>query len=264
MENRLINLFREKRENLLNVYFTAGFPELESTGVVLKTLEAAGADIVEIGMPYSDPLADGPTIQQSNTVALRNSMSIRKLFSQLEEVRAQVNLPVILMGYLNPVLQFGIEKFCQEAARVGVDGLILPDMPLQEYEEEYLPLFQKYNLSVIFLVTPQTSEDRIRKIDALTNSFIYLVSSASTTGSKVGGDDKQIQYFQRIRNLNLKNPKLIGFGISDRSSFQLACKYAEGAIIGSAFIKVIQQKENLEQNIRQFIQEVKAQEPVSA
>jgi tryptophan synthase alpha chain len=264
MENRLINLFREKRENLLNVYFTAGFPELESTGFVLKTLEAAGADMVEIGMPYSDPLADGPTIQQSNTVALRNGMSIRELFNQLEEVRPQVNLPIILMGYLNPVLQFGIEKFCQEAARVGVDGLILPDMPLHEYEEEYQSLFQKYDLSVIFLVTPQTSEDRIRKIDTLTNSFIYLVSSASTTGNKVGGDDKQIQYFQRIRNLNLKNPKLIGFGISDRSSFQLACKYAEGAIIGSAFIKVIQQKENLEQNIRQFIQEVKAQEPVSA
>jgi tryptophan synthase alpha chain len=264
MENRLINLFREKRENLLNVYFTAGFPELESTGFVLKTLEAAGADMVEIGMPYSDPLADGPTIQQSNTVALRNGMSIRELFNQLEEVRPQVNLPIILMGYLNPVLQFGIEKFCQEAARVGVDGLILPDMPLHEYEEEYQSLFQKYDLSVIFLVTPQTSEDRIRKIDALTNSFIYLVSSASTTGNKVGGDDKQIQYFQRIRNLNLKNPKLIGFGISDRSSFQLACKYAEGAIIGSAFIKVIQQKENLEQNIRQFIREVKAQEPVSA
>lgn len=264
MENRLITLFREKRENLLNVYFTAGFPELESTGVVLKTLEAAGADIVEIGMPYSDPLADGPTIQQSNTVALRNGMSIKKLFSQLAEVRSQVNLPIILMGYLNPVLQFGIEKFCQEAARVGVDGLILPDMPLHEYEEEYEPLFRKYNLSIIFLVTPQTSEERIRKIDTLTNSFIYLVSSASTTGNKVGGDSKQLQYFQRIQNLNLKNPKLIGFGISDRSSFQLACKYAEGAIIGSAFIKVIQEKENLEQNIRNFIQEVKASEPVSA
>jgi tryptophan synthase alpha chain len=264
MENRLVNLFREKRENLLNVYFTAGYPQLESTGVVLKALAAAGTDIVEIGMPYSDPLADGPTIQQSNSVALRNGMSIRKLFSQLAEYRAQVNLPVILMGYLNPVLQFGIEKFCQEAARVGVDGLILPDMPLQEYEEEYQPLFLKYNLSVIFLVTPQTAEDRIRKIDALTNSFIYLVSSASTTGKKVGGDAKQLQYFQRIQNLNLKNPKLIGFGISDRSSFQLACKYAEGAIIGSAFIKVIQEPENLEQNIRHFIQEVKAPEPVSA
>src|SRR5688572_22305202 len=174
MENRLVNLFREKRESLLNVYFTAGYPQLESTGAVLKALAAAGTDIVEIGMPYSDPLADGPTIQQSNTVALRNGMSIRKLFSQLLEFRSQVDLPIILMGYLNPVLQFGIEKFCQEAARVGVDGLILPDLPLQEYEEEYQPLFRKYNLSVIFLVTPQTAEDRIRKIDALTNSFIYL------------------------------------------------------------------------------------------
>ncbi|MDB5262033.1 MAG: hypothetical protein JWQ14_1314 [Adhaeribacter sp.] len=264
MENRLTKLFREKRENLLNVYFTAGFPELESTGVVLKTLEAAGADIVEIGMPYSDPLADGPTIQQSNTVALRNGMSIKKLFSQIEAVRPELEVPIVLMGYLNPVLQFGIERFCEEAARVGVDGFILPDMPLHEYEEEYQPLFLKYNLSVIFLVTPQTSEDRIRKIDALTNSFIYLVSSASTTGNKVGGDAKQVQYFQRIQDLNLKNPKLIGFGISDRSSFQLACKYAEGAIIGSAFIKIIQQPENLEENIRGFIREVKAPEAVSA
>lgn len=263
MENRLTNLFRQKQQNLLNVYFTAGFPELESTGLVLKTLEAAGADVVEIGMPYSDPLADGPTIQQSNTVALRNGMSIKKLFTQLEQVRPQVNLPIILMGYLNPVLQFGLEKFCREAARVGVDGLILPDMPLQEYEEDYLPLFRKYNLSIIFLVTPQTAEERILKIDNLTDSFIYLVSSASTTGNKVGGDEKQLAYFQRIRNLNLKNPQLIGFGISDRESFALACKYAEGAIIGSAFIKVIQEKENLENNIRQFIQEVKAPEQVS-
>jgi tryptophan synthase alpha chain len=167
------------------------------------------------------------------------------------------------MGYLNPVLQFGIERFCQEAALVGVDGLILPDMPLQEYEEVYQPLFKHYNLSVIFLVTPQTSEDRIRKIDSLTDSFVYLVSSASTTGNKVGGDARQLQYFERIRQMQLKNAKMIGFGISDRSSFQLACQYAEGAIIGSAFIKVIQQKENLEQHIQQFIQEVKAQEPVT-
>jgi len=264
MENRLTKLFRQQPQNLLNVYFTAGFPELESTGTVLKTLEAAGADIVEIGMPYSDPLADGPTIQQSNTVALRNGMSIRKLFSQLEQVRLEVNLPIILMGYLNPVLQFGLEKFCQEAARVGVDGFILPDMPLHEYEEVYQPLFEQYNLSVVFLVTPQTSEERIRKIDNLTNAFIYLVSSASTTGNKLGGSAKQINYFERIQSLNLKNSKLIGFGISDRSSFQLACRYAEGAIIGSAFIKVIQQKENLEQHIQQFIKEVKASEPVSA
>lgn len=263
MENKLTRLFREKKENLLNVYFTAGFPELESTGLVLKTLASAGADILEIGMPYSDPMADGPTIQQSNTVALRNGMSIKKLFSQLEQVRAEVDLPIILMGYLNPVMQYGLEKFCAEATRVGVDGLILPDLPLHDYEELYKPVFEQNNLSVIFLITPQTTEGRVRKIDALTDSFIYMVSSASTTGNKVGGDPKQLEYFERIQALNLQNPKLIGFGISDRSSFELACRYAEGAIIGSAFIKVMQEKENLEQNIRQFIREVKAPEAIA-
>lgn len=263
MENRLTRLFKEKKENLLNVYFTAGFPQLESTGLVLKTLESAGADIVEIGMPYSDPMADGPTIQASNTVALKNGMSIRKLLEQVEAARTEVDLPIILMGYLNPVMQFGVERFCQEAARVGVDGLILPDLPLHDYEELYRPVFEKHNLSVIFLITPQTSEERIRKIDALTNSFIYMVSSASTTGNQVGGDQKQIQYFERIRNMGLKNPKLIGFGISDRASFELACRYAEGAIIGSAFIKMIQDQDNLQERIRQYIRQVKATEAVA-
>ena len=185
-------------------------------------------------------------------------MSIRKLFVQLEQVRDQVSLPIILMGYLNPVMQYGIEKFCAEAARVGGDGLILPDLPLHDFEEIYRPVFEQYNLSIIFLVTPQTSEARIRKIDVLTNSFIYLVSSASTTGNKVGGDEKQIRYFERIKNMQLRNPKLIGFGISDHDSFALACRYAEGAIIGSAFIKKIQETENLAENIQNFIQEVKA------
>ena len=258
MENRLTRLFREKKENLLNVYFTAGYPELDSTATVLKTLQSAGTDIVEIGMPYSDPMADGPTIQASNSIALKNGMSIRKLFAQLEQVKAEITLPIILMGYLNPVMQFGIEKFCAEAARVGVDGLIIPDLPLHDYEEIYKPLFDQHNLSIVFLVTPQTSIARISKIDALTDSFIYLVSSASTTGNTVGGDEKQLGYFERIKNMGLRNSKLIGFGISDRNSFDLACRYAEGAIIGSAFIKVIQNKENLEQNIQHFIQEIRA------
>ena len=263
MDNRLTRLFKAKNQNLLNVYFTAGYPELESTGLVLKTLQAAGADIVEIGMPYSDPMADGPTIQASNAVALKNGMSIRQLLQQVEAARAEVSLPIILMGYLNPVMQFGIERFCEEAARVGVDGLILPDLPLHDYEEVYRPVFEKYQLSVIFLITPQTSEARIRQIDALTNAFIYMVSSASTTGNKVGGDDKQLRYFERIQQMNLKNPRLIGFGISDRSSFELACRYAEGAIIGSAFIKVIHEKEGLEARIRQYIREVKHLEAVA-
>jgi tryptophan synthase alpha chain len=263
MENRLTRLFQEKKQHLLNVYFTAGYPELESTGQVLKTLARAGADIVEIGMPYSDPMADGPTIQASHSVALKNGMSIRKLLEQVEAARAEVNLPIVLMGYLNPVMQFGVERFCEAAALAGVDGLILPDMPLQDYEEVYRPLFEKNQLSAIFLITPQTSEERIRKIDLLTNSFIYMVSSASTTGLKVGGDARQIQYFERIKDMNLSNPKLIGFGISDRASFELACRYAEGAIIGSAFIKVIGQPEELEKRIVDYVREVKATETVA-
>jgi tryptophan synthase alpha chain len=263
MENRLTRLFKEKKKNLLSVYFTAGFPELESTGLILKTLESAGAEFVEIGMPYSDPMADGPTIQASNTVALKNGMSIRLLLEQVEAARAEVSMPILLMGYLNPVMQYGVERFCAEAARVGVDGLILPDLPLLDYEEVYRPVFEQHNLSVIFLITPQTSEERIRKIDGLTNSFIYMVSSASTTGNKVEGDEKQLRYFERVQNMNLQNPQLIGFGISDRPSFELACRYAAGALIGTAFIKVIQEKENLEANIRRYIGGVKAPEAVT-
>lgn len=262
MENRLSVLFSATKGHLLNVYFTAGFPELNDTTKILQTLQEAGADIVEIGMPYSDPLADGPTIQQSNTVALRNGMSIKKLFEQLAEVRNTITSPIILMGYLNPVLQYGFEKFCADAARVGVDGLILPDMPLPEYEAEYRPILERYNLSAIFLITPQTSAVRIRQIDALTNSFIYMVSTASTTGNTVAGTDNQLAYFERIRQMNLKNPKLIGFGIADRKSFDLACRYAEGAIIGSAFIKVIQQPVGLHENIKRFIRDIKSVETV--
>ena len=261
-DNKIAQLFKNQATPNLNVYFTAGFPELESTTTILQTLQEAGADLVEIGMPYSDPLADGPTIQQSNTVALRNGMSIKKLFEQLNNVRDTVTLPIILMGYLNPVLQYGFENFCKEAARVGVDGLIIPDMPLVEYEEEYQTIFEKYNLSAIFLITPQTSEARIRQIDALTNSFIYMVSTASTTGNTVAGTDNQLAYFERIKQMNLKNPKLIGFGISDKKSFDLACRYAEGAIIGSAFIKVIQQPTGLQENIRDFIHLIKSGEEI--
>lgn len=262
MKNKIATLFATTPGRLLNVYFTAGFPELNATATVLQTLQEAGADLVEIGMPYSDPLADGPTIQQSNTVALRNGMSIKQLLAQLAAVRETVTLPIILMGYLNPVLQYGFENFCRDAARVGIDGLILPDMPLPEYEAEYQPIFDRYNLSAIFLITPQTSEARIRRIDELTNSFIYLVSTASTTGNAVAGTDQQLAYFERIKQMNLKNPKLIGFGIGDKKSFDLACRYAEGAIIGSAFIKVIQQPDGLEENIRQFIHQVKSGEIV--
>ncbi|MFC6999953.1 tryptophan synthase subunit alpha [Rufibacter roseus] len=255
--NRLTRLFQEKSGNLLNVYFTAGYPKLEDTTTILEELEAAGADLVEIGMPFSDPLADGPTIQASNMVALENGMSLKVLFQQLENVREKVTLPIILMGYLNPVMQYGFERFCAEAARVGVDGLILPDLPFAEYEEEYKPILEKHGLSLIFLITPQTSDARIRQIDALTNSFIYMVSSASTTGSQVQSTEAQRAYFSRVKALGLKNPLLIGFGISDKPSFEMACQSGHGAIIGSAFIKALQQPAEVRENVRAFLKQIR-------
>ncbi|MBA9079424.1 tryptophan synthase subunit alpha [Rufibacter quisquiliarum] len=262
--NRLTQLFREKTGNLLNVYFTAGYPKLEDTVTILEELEASGADLVEIGMPFSDPLADGPTIQASNMVALDNGMSLKVLLKQLEGVREKVTLPIILMGYLNPVMQYGFERFCEDAARVGVDGLILPDLPFAEYEEEYKPILEKHGLSLIFLITPQTSDTRIRQIDNLTNSFIYMVSSASTTGSQVQTNDAQQAYFSRVRNLGLKNPLLIGFGISDKNSFELACQTAHGAIIGSAFIKALQNPAEVRENVRGFLKSIKSEPTVQA
>jgi tryptophan synthase alpha chain len=256
--NRLAALLAQKA-NLLNIYFTAGFPQLADTVTILESLAQAGADVIEIGMPYSDPLADGPTIQQSSQRAIDNGMTLRLLFEQLRGIRARVQTPLILMGYLNPVLQFGIEAFCQAAAEVGVDGLILPDLPLAEYEAEYRPVFKRYGLSNIFLVTPQTSEARIRRIDALSDSFIYLVSSASTTGAKAGLSDDQLAYFERIRAMQLRTPQLIGFGIADRASFERACAHARGAIIGSAFIKLLAASQNLPADIGRFVREVKGE-----
>ncbi|AMM52379.1 tryptophan synthase alpha chain [Rufibacter sp. DG15C] len=256
-KNRLTRLFHENHGNLLNVYFTAGFPNLNDTVTILEELQAAGADLVEIGMPFSDPLADGPTIQASNQVALENGMSVKTLFQQLDGIREKVTLPIILMGYLNPVLQFGFEAFCEAAARVGVDGFILPDMPLVEYEEEYKSILDKYGLSLIFLITPQTTEDRIRKIDTLTDAFIYMVSSASTTGSQVQTNEAQQAYFSRVKALGLHSPLLIGFGISDKVSFEMACQTAHGAIIGSAFIKALQQPSEVKENVRTFLKSIK-------
>jgi tryptophan synthase alpha chain len=256
-ENRINLLFAKKSEKVLNVYFTAGFPSLEDTMPIMKTLEKSGADLVEIGMPYSDPIADGPTIQDSNQVALANGMNIKKLFYQLKDLRKEVSLPVILMGYLNPVMQFGLEKFCEKCAEVGVDGVIIPDLPLLEYQEIYKPIFEKFNLKNIFLITPQTSEERIELIDAVSDSFIYMVSSASTTGKSTGISDQQIAYFERIEGKNLKNPRLIGFGISDKQSFETACKYAHGAIIGSAFIRLLEKSESLEDDIQDFVHNIK-------
>ena len=251
--NRIEQLFQEKKNNILTVYYTAGFPKKDATIPILETLANSGADLIEIGMPFSDPLADGETIQKSSEIALQNGMSIQVLFEQLQGIRQKVSLPLVLMGYLNPVLQFGIENFCEKCAEVGIDGLILPDLPLQEYEEQYKTLFEQYRLYPIFLITPQTSEARIRKIDTLSKGFIYVVSQASTTGTKLGVSDTQEQYFERIRAMQLQNPLQIGFGIADASGFQKACSYAQGAIIGSAFIKYIQEREDFTQASAEFV-----------
>lgn len=257
--NRILDLFARQQGPILNVYATAGFPQLNDTPRVLRALQAGGADIIEIGMPYSDPVADGETIQQSNQVSLDQGMSLKVLFEQLKDLRSHIQVPVILMGYINPVMQFGIEAFCQACQKVGVDGLILPDLPMEEYLEDYAETFQRYGLLNIFLITPQTSDERIRFIDAHSKGFIYMVSSASTTGAKTGISAEQTRYFKRIAGMNLQNPCLIGFGISDRASFLRASEHAAGAIIGSAFIKVLAQSspENLEPNIQAFVKSIK-------
>lgn len=257
IQNRIDALFQEKGENILNVYFTAGYPNPQDTVPILKALERGGADLIEIGIPYSDPVADGPTIQASNQQALDAGMTMKRLFEQLKDVRSEVSVPLVLMGYFNPVLQFGIENFCKKCAEVGVDGLILPDLPMYEYREFYQPVFQQYGLHNIFLISPQTAEARIREIDENSSGFIYMVSSASITGAKKDITPEQISYFERIKNMKLRNPRLIGFGISNRETFQLASKYANGAIIGSAFINLLSQSQNLEQDVIQFVKSIK-------
>ncbi|MCE7044304.1 tryptophan synthase subunit alpha [Dyadobacter sp. CY312] len=257
--NRITSLFKNKTsdEGLLNVYFTAGFPKLNDTLNVLTALQEGGADLVEIGMPYSDPVADGETIQKSNDQALENGMTVRILFDQLKDMRNTIHVPVLLMGYVNPVLQYGIENFCKKCAEVGVDGLILPDMPMDVYETEYKQIFDTYGILNIFLVTPQTSEKRIRQIDEVSEGFIYTVSSASVTGSKSGVSGDMESYFNRLNAMNLKNPRLIGFGIKDHATYKKASDYAAGAIIGSAFIRVLEQSTDLSNDIKTFVREVK-------
>jgi tryptophan synthase alpha chain len=237
MENRITSLFNRKDKNILSIYFTAGYPNLSDTVTIISELEKNGADLIEIGIPFSDPVADGLVIQQSSEIALRNGMTIHLLFEQLKEIRKSVSIPLILMGYLNPVMQYGIEEFCTKCRETGIDGTIIPDLPLEVYEEEYKAIFERNSMSNIFLITPQTPEERIRKIDRLSTGFIYMVSSSSTTGVKGGVDDEQISYFERISGMNLNSKRLIGFGISDKGSFERASNYANGAIIGSAFIK---------------------------
>ena len=254
--NRLNELFATKKEPLLSIYFTAGYPNLNSTLDIAEALERAGADFLEIGFPYSDPVADGPVIQYSSQRALENGMTIPVLFEQLKELRKRVSIPILLMGYVNPVLQYGVANFCSSCAEVGVDGVIVPDLPMYEYEELYKGCFEKHNISNVFLVTPQTSEERIRKIDNLTNSFIYLLSSSATTGKNLAVSNDVENYFARINAMQLKNPTMIGFGISDKASFDKASQYTRGAIVGSAFVRILEQ-ENPLSKIPEFISSIK-------
>jgi len=255
--NRLQNLFKNKANNLLSIYFTAGYPELNSTLAIAEALEKSGADFLEIGFPYSDPVADGPTIQHSSQKSLESGMTLHVLFEQLKDLRKTVSIPILLMGYVNPIVQYGVENFCKKAAEVGVDGVIVPDLPMYEYEAMYAQYFIDNNLSNIFLVTPQTTEDRIRKIDELSNAFIYLLSSSSITGGSLDVSTGIENYYRRIKAMELKNPIIIGFGISKKENFDKACEYANGAIVGSAFVKLLGQDDYLNK-IPAFIKSIKA------
>ena len=254
--NRLKNLFQQKDKKILSVFCTAGFPELYSIVPVLEELQNNGVDLVEIGMPFSDPTADGPVIQYSNTVAIDNGMMLKVLFEQLKGIRAKVHIPLVLMGYLNPALQYGFDNFFFFFHACGIDGVIISDLPMYEYETFFKEKFEQHFLENIFLVTPQTAENRIRKIDELTDAFIYIVSSNAITGGNSSIKQEQENYFQRIKNMQLKNPTLIGFGIKDKQTFDTACQYANGAIIGTAFINAIDKSINLKQDISEFIKSI--------
>ena len=252
--NRIHRKLQENKK-LLSIYFTAGYPNLNDTVTIIQNLEKSGVDMIEIGLPFSDPLADGPIIQASSTNALKNGMTTEVLFDQLKDIRKSVGIPLIIMGYFNPMLQYGVEAFCEKCRDIGIDGLIIPDLPVDVYSEKYKSTFEKYGLINVFLITPQTSNERIRFIDSISNGFIYMVSSASVTGSQSGFGDDQKQYFERISNMNLNNPQIVGFGINNRVTFNQATQYAKGAIIGSAFIKYI--SKNALKNINKFIKTIR-------
>ncbi|MEJ1240165.1 tryptophan synthase subunit alpha [Chryseolinea sp. T2] len=253
MKNRIKELFSRKNSNVLSVFYTAGFPQLDSTVRVGQALQKAGADIIEIGIPYSDPIADGPTIQESNKVALENGIRLSIILEQVKELRKTVNIPIILMGYVNPVMQYGIERFARDAAAAGVDGVILPDLPMDAYLEDYKQLFSEVNISNAFLISPTTSEARIRKIDQETDGFIYAVSASSITGARGAFADEQRTYFKRLQGMKLKNPYLIGFGISNHETFSEASKYSSGAIVGSAFVNMLRDSKDKEKDIQTFV-----------
>ena len=250
--NRIITKLQGTKK-ILSIYFSAGYPTLTDTAQIIQDLEKNGVDLIEIGLPFSDPLADGPTIQASSTAALENGMTTKLLFEQLATIRESVSIPLIIMGYFNPIYQYGVENFLEKCSEVGIDGLIIPDLPAMVYANEYKEKFEKYNILNIFLITPQTPDDRIRYIDSISSGFIYMVSSAAVTGNSDGFGQIQENYFERIHNLNLTNPQIVGFGINNKATFNQATKYAKGAIIGSAFIKYL--TENGAETIENFVQE---------
>lgn len=252
--NRIHQKLKEDKK-LLSIYFSAGYPKLKDTVTIIENLEKSGVDMIEIGLPFSDPLADGPTIQASSTQALKNGITTEILFEQLKDIRKTVQIPLIIMGYFNPMLQYGVEAFCKKCSEIGIDGLIIPDLPVDVYNEEYQSIFEMFGLINVFLITPQTSNNRIHFIDSISNGFIYMVSSAGVTGSQSGFGDNQKEYFKRISNMDLKNPQIVGFGINNSDTFNDATKYAKGAIIGSAFIKFL--KDNTVNDIYKFVESIR-------
>lgn len=254
--NPINQLFKNKSARIFSVYFTAGYPSLEDTVPVIRALEKNGVDMIEIGMPYSDPVADGPVIESSSAKAIENGMTIEKLFSQLKELEGDAHVPLVLMGYLNPVMQFGFEKFCKQAANCCISGLIIPDLPLREFKTEFQHITEKYGLHFIFLVTPETSEERIRMIDELSDGFIYAVSSSSVTGRDTD-ENKKEKYLEKLKSMNLKNPVVVGFGVKDKKTFEQACRYANGAITGTAFVKAISTGGNFDKLTKDFVQSLR-------
>ncbi|WP_165020337.1 MULTISPECIES: tryptophan synthase subunit alpha [unclassified Dysgonomonas] len=250
--NRIKQLFESKQKDILSIYFTAGYPQLNDTCDVIRELQANGIDLIEIGIPFSDPMADGPTIQASGTVALRNGMTLRILFDQLKDIRKDVTIPLILMGYLNPIMQYGFEDFCKKCKEVGVDGAIIPDLPFKDYIEEYKPIADKYDIKIVMLITPETSDERVRLIDEHTDGFIYMVSSASTTGAQKSFDEGKQAYFRKINGMNLRNPRLIGFGISNKATLDAAQANASGAIIGSKFITLLKESASIKEAVSEL------------
>jgi len=255
--NRIIQLFSSEKKDLLSVYFCAGTPTLEGTADVIRALEKNGICMVEIGMPFSDPMADGKVIQDAATKALANGMSLKILFDQLRNIRRTVKIPLIIMGYLNPIMQFGFEHFCRECVDCGIDGCIIPDLPFKEYQDHYRIIAERYNIKVIMLITPETSDERIQEIDTHTNGFIYMVSSAATTGAQKDFDSQKRNYFKHINDLKLKNPRMVGFGISNKATFHAACEYASGGIIGSKFVTLLEEEKDPEQAVEKLLKALK-------